>query len=380
MFYHAQEPDHRRQLRDSVADFITRSVKSGDLRADIGSDIGFSSKRWKEMAELGWTSVILPEASGGLGMKIADLAAIHHEVGRAALPEPLTIVPLVAQALALGSNADLAARLIPGLIAGERIGTLAWQGPRGAIGPHDAGPEAKLDGDGWRLSGKARFVACASAATGAVVASRTEVGVALFWLEDMPPPEDATRHTDGSVQATLCVDGLRIGPDSLIAPPDRGSTILSEILDIGRLAASAELLGLTERAFEMTLDHLRQRRQFGKPIGSFQALQHRAVDLYIQIELARSALERAVTALDGETEPLQRAVWTSAAKSRCGQAALLMIRECIQMHGAIGYTEEYDLSLYVNRALYLSAWLGNPRTHRARWAGFAPGRERLNAH
>jgi alkylation response protein AidB-like acyl-CoA dehydrogenase len=361
-----EEPEHRRQFRDSITSFAGNNTDAKDLRADRTGPAGFSLNRYRGLAELGCAGLILPEEFGGLGMETADLAAMHQEFGRAALTEPLAIIPLlVSQTLALGENATLARAYIPDLVAGETLATLAWQG---ASGTSLVGPVATPEGEGWQLSGQAQFVPLASLAAAMIVAARCEDGVALFWLAGMPEMTQAITHADGSHQATAVFNGFSVGGDALIAGPAAGQSILDHVLDLARLAASAELLGVMERALEMTLDHLRQREQFGKPIGTFQALQHRAVNLYIQVELARSALERATRALDGGGDAATRAAQVSAAKSRAGEAAQLIAREAIQMHGAIGYTTEYDLSLYVNRMLFLSAWLGNARAHRARWA------------
>lgn len=370
MFSKPNEPEHRQHLRDSVADFARREAPPEAIRAGLAAEEGFSPARWKTMADLGWTSILIPEDSGGLGMAVADLAALHHETGRAGLTEPLVTVPLLAmQALVLGENRALESDLLPDLQAGKRIATLAWQGRAGALGSEDVGPEAAAaPAGGWALSGKAQFVPLAGLARGMVVAARTGSGILLGWVEGAPKVSDPVTLVDGTRQATVDLDGQHIAAEAVIAGPETGAALLDRILDIARLAVSAELLGVMERAFEMTLDHMKQRVQFGKPIGAFQALQHRAVGLYTQIEMARSALLRAVAVLDDpESGPAVRAAQVSAAKSRCGDAAQAVVKECIQMHGAIGYTSEYDLSLHVNRALGLAARLGNPRAHRARW-------------
>lgn len=369
MFSRPNEPEHRQQLRDSVADFASREAGPDALRAALASAEGFSRGRWKTMAELGWTSVLVPEDSGGLGMAAADLAALHEEAGRAALTEPLVTVPLLAmQALIRGGNRVLEAALLPGLAAGERIATLAWQGRAGALGSEAVGPAAAPAAGGWILSGRALFVPLADQASAMVVAARTGTGVLLAWAEGAPKVTATAAHTDGARLATVDLDGLHIPAEAVIAGPETGAAVLDQVLDTARVAISAELLGVMEAAFQMTLDYLKQRTQFGKPIAAFQALQHRAVNLYTQIEMARSALLRAVTALDDPATPAaHRAAQVSAAKSRCGEAAQAVVKECIQLHGAIGYTEECGLSLYVNRALGLAARLGNPRAHRARW-------------
>lgn len=369
MFDNGLEPDHRRQLRDSVADYVSRSANTKTLRADIAGSTGFSESRWHEMAGLGWASLLLPEAFDGLEMEVADLCALHAGVGRAVFPEPLAIVPLLAGlTVSKGDNAALAARVVPGMAAGTTIATLGWQSAAGAMGRDDVAIAARRTGARWLLNGQARFVPIANAASAMVVAARCDDGVALFWLDTIPAVSDVSRNADGSVFATVDIKNLEIGAEAIISGPERGGEILDAALDIARLAACAELLGIMEQVLEMTLEHLRQRQQFGKPIGSFQALQHRAVDLYMQIELSRSTIGRAAEAFDTDAASEVRSIQVSAAKSRCGDAARTIVREAIQMHGAIGYTSEYDLSLYANRVLTLSAWLGNSASHRNRWA------------
>ncbi|MBL8589269.1 MAG: acyl-CoA/acyl-ACP dehydrogenase [Methylobacteriaceae bacterium] len=369
MFTSIAEPEHRRQLRDSAADFLRRRCDAKAVRAAIETVDGFSRERWKAMADLGWTALLLPEKAGGLGLGFGDVAALHHEVGKAAAPEPLAVVSLlVAQAVARGCEGALREPVLNRLASGDVIATLAWQAAPGALGSDRVGPHAVRSGSSWRLAGRALFAPFAARADGLVVAARVASGVALFWLDGAPPVLEDRRLADGSTQASLSFDGVHLGTDALIAGPESGADILDGVLDTARLAASAELLGLAERAFAMTMEHLKTRRQFGAPIGSFQALQHRAVDHYIRIELARSALERAARVMDCGAAAAERGAEVSAAKARCGDTARDVARDCIQMHGAIGYTAECDLSLYVNRILVLSTWLGAARAHRDRWA------------
>lgn len=369
LYSRPDEPDHRQQLRESVADFANREATLNATRAALASGDGFSRPHWKTMADLGWTSVLVPEEAGGLAMEHADLAALHHEVGRAVLPEPLVTVPLLAmQALVLGGNERLRNEVLPDLQSGERLATLAWQGWAGALDAEAVGPMAAPAPNGWALSGRAMFVPLADHATGFVVAAKAGNGVLLAWIDRAPAIADTVTHVDGTRLATVDLNGIAVNEDVIIAGPGTGAGILNRVLDVARLAVAAQLQGVMEQAFQMTLDYMKQRVQFGKSIASFQALQHRAVNLYVQIEMARSALLRAAAALDDpQADALARAAQVSAAKSRAGDAAQQVVKECIQMHGAIGYTEECDLSLYVNRALGLSAWLGNPRAHRARW-------------
>ena len=214
----------------------------------------------------------------------------------------------------------------------------------------------------------------AAGADGFVVAARAPAGVGLYHV-----PRDAAGvtlevrpYTDGTFCGTLRLDNVAVAAGDIVARPGRGEAALDAALEEARVCASAEMLGLMRQAHAMTLDYLRTRKQFGKAIGSFQVLQHRAVDLFVEIELARSAIDRAVRTLDSSDDPRERAIAASACKARASDSALHVVREAIQMHGAIGYTDEHDIGLYVRRALVLSAWLGNAGAHRRRYETLAP--------
>ena len=176
-------------------------------------------------------------------------------------------------------------------------------------------------------------------------------------------------RADGSASARLGFDQVSASAATRVASSTCAGAALALALEHAMTAASAELLGVMDSALTLTLEYLRTRVQFGKPIGSYQALQHRAVDLYIQKELSRAALAAAIATLDDPTcTPERRATAASGVKARASQAALAICNEALQMHGAIGFTDEYDLGLYLNRALVLSAWLGNASAHRRRYS------------
>jgi len=380
MFSTIDEPDHRRQLRESVADFATRGATRSQIRASLAREGGFDPARWREMADLGWLGLLVPEEMGGIGLDLADLSAFHQEIGRAALRDPLIeVAALAMQALTEGGNTSLAESLLPDLIEGRIVATLAWQDCPGAMSALDVGPLAEETGEAWVLSGKAAFVPLADRAEAAVVAAKTGAGVVLLWLDTLPTPAESVEQADGNTQGVLVLDGVTVPADRVIAGPNDGARVLDRVLDVARLATCAQLLGAMEQAFSMTVEHLKTRVQFGRPLADFQALQHRAVDLFVQIEIARSALIRAEQALQG-VEAKSATAMVSAAKSRCSDAAMRIIREAIQLHGAIGYTEEHDLSLYVTRVLALSARLGNARAHRARWLEAHDPKDARHAH
>lgn len=370
MFKTVEEPEHRQQLRESVIDFIRREVDGRGIREGAASEGGFSADRWRTIAELGWIALLVPEDFGGLGLELGDAVALHHELGRGALTEPLIPVgALGARALVLGDNVELKKKILPRLVSGDMLATLAWQDGEGAKGAGEVGPTAQRNGNGWTLSGKADFVPLAPVADGFVVAARCDDGILLGWLDDRDALEiEAAEMADGSKLGHVRLKDAALPEDAVVAPPAEGARLLEEALDTGRMTICAELLGAMEQLLEMTLEYLRQRVQFDKPIGSFQVLQHRAVDLYTHIEMSRSALLRAVAAHENGAEGTRKAAETSAAKSRCADAALFVIKQSIQMHGAIAYTEEFDLSLYIRRVLHLAAFLGNSATHRGRYA------------
>ncbi len=367
MFTAIDEPDHRRQLRDSVSGFILRDASASQARPSTAHKDGFVPERWRAMAEMGWLGLLVPEDLGGVGLGASDLSAFHQEIGRAALGDPLIeVTTLAMQALALGSNLELSTALLPDLIEGATLATFVWQSRPDAMTAIDVELQAQVDGDSWVLSGHARFVPLGQCADGAVVAAKSAEGVMLFWVDTLPDPGDIAPQSDRGTLSALHFDSVRVPADKVIADTRDGARLLDVVLDTARLAASAQLLGAMEHAFMITLEYLKTREQFGRPLAAFQALQHRIVDLFVQIEIARSALMRAELAFE-HTASAARASMVSAAKSRCSDAAMRVTREAIQLHGAIGYTDEHDLSRYVKRTLVLASRYGTARAHRTRW-------------
>jgi len=360
--------DTLRMLRDSAADFA--QLDAARVRRLRGADPGFERRVWREMADMGWLGALIPEEHGGLGLGLGAAAIITEQLGRALYPEPYA-ASAVAATLALlhGDHAGLKQRLLPRLAGGEIIAALAWQNERGGLDIGQCAVSARAQGGATLLDGTSRFVATPDA-DGFIVAARSAQGPELHWVERAAAglkcePE---LRADGSASARLGFDAVQIAADARIASTGTARAALQLALDGALLAASAELLGVMDNVLEMTLDYLRTRVQFGKPIGSFQALQHRAVDMYIQKELTRATLAAAIAAVeDPACTSGRRAASASSAKARASQAALAICKEALQMHGAIGYTDEYDLGLYFNRALVLSAWLGNAGAHRSRY-------------
>ena len=367
--------DIQRMLRDAAADYVGRTDTSANVRAWRRKPPGYDSGRWREMAELGWVGIRAPEEFGGAGLGLAAAAALLAETGRGIGPEPLAATAILAvRAICGGDNEAAKAELLPSICDGSRMVAVAWQERAGQMAADECVATAEETADGFAVSGEKDFVHAAAGADGFVVAARGRNGVGLFHV-----PADAKGltvdirwFTDGAPCGRLRLSNVAVPPAQVVASPQRGGIALEAALEEARVAVCAEMLGAMRASLEMTLDYLRQREQFGKAIGSFQALQHRAVDLYVQIELARSAIDRAVRALSSSDEAREKALVASACKARVSDAALLVAKESIQMHGAIGYTDEHDIGLFVRRALKLSAWLGNAAQHRKRFAALSP--------
>jgi alkylation response protein AidB-like acyl-CoA dehydrogenase len=248
---------------------------------------------------------------------------------------------------------------------------VAWQEGLGGIDPEAIQTRAIADGGAWRLRGHKRFVAGAAGATGFIVSARATDGAGLFWVPAQAVGLVLTHEwrADETPIGRLSLDDVRVPASAVIvAPRIAGLDALRGAIDETAVLASAEMLGVMEAALQMTLAYLRTRVQFGQPIGSFQALQHKAADLYVQQELVRAVLQDALRGVASDADPLAAAAVASRCKARASDAGLRTLREVIQLHGAIGYTDEHDAGLYLKRALTLSAWLGNASAHRARFA------------
>jgi alkylation response protein AidB-like acyl-CoA dehydrogenase len=226
---------------------------------------------------------------------------------------------------------------------------------------------------GFRLNGTKRYVCGAAGADEYLVAARSDDGLVLACVErdSSGTKLDLEPLADGRHFGTLTLQDAVVPREKVAATGESASAAIARALDHATAIASAELYGVMARALEMSVDYMKTRVQFGRPIGSFQALQHRAVDLYIQRELASAVLEESLAELDRQPQPAQRAAIVSRLKARCSDAGVRITREAIQIHGAIGYTDEYDVGLYLKRALVLSAWLGSATQHRRRFAALA---------
>ncbi|MGH0031672.1 MAG: acyl-CoA dehydrogenase family protein [Myxococcota bacterium] len=364
-------------LAKTAADFVAERSPVSRVRElrDSGDEDRFSRKLWKEMAELGWVGIPFPEAHGGADMGLAELAVVLEALGRTLAPEPfLSSVLLGGQAvLRGGSDAQKEAWLTP-LVEGDKLLALANQEKGSRFDLARVSARAERSGDGWRLSGEKTAVLDGAAADAFVVAARSAGepgdadGISLFLV-----PRDAAGLTitplsrvDSRNAADLTLDGVEVGADALVGAEGQGLALLEDVVDRATVGLCAEMLGSMTEAMEKTVDYLKQRQQFGVPIGSFQALKHRAANLFIEVELCRSVVMAAARAVDeGDAEA---AKLVSLAKARCSDTAVLVANEAVQMHGGVGMTDEFDIGFYMKRARVAELTFGDSAYHRDRWA------------
>ena len=336
-----------RLLRDSAAAIVT-ATDLKRIRALRQQDPGFDPAVWRDMCDLGWVALRVAEPQGGTGLGMQEYVALAEELGRGLVPEPLIPCAMAAQVLTGPALAEL--------LSGRRVIIPAWQERANTL---------DLAGDttvaGGRANGRKVFVPMAAGADAFLVSGRD--GMALVERHAAGVHLAIERTQDGGNYGTLSLDN---------APCTPVAGDMSAALEEAALATAGYLLGVMERAFAMTLDYLRTRQQFGRPIGSFQALQHRAADLKIQVSLARASVESAAVTLDSSSVPALRLSAVSRAKARAADAAMIVTRQSIQLHGGIGYTDEYDVGLFLRKAMVLANLYGSAHLHRGRFAATAP--------
>ncbi|WP_095011466.1 acyl-CoA dehydrogenase family protein [Tsuneonella mangrovi] len=368
--------DDQTMLADTAAQFMgEEGAIAKQLRhwRDKGCKDGFGHALWKQMAEMGFTGILVPEADGGMGMGNVEAGIVLEEIGRNLTPSPfLTSSVMAATALGLGSD-DLKGRYLPGLLAGDSVFAVAIdEGPK--HNPDRIACKAEKSGNGFKLTGKKDFVVQGASADMIVVAARTAgsdddaEGVTLFAV-----PKDAAgvghnsvRLVDSSMASHVTFDAVELDGDAVIGEVDGGRDVLNRVLDAGRVGAAAEGVGVARGSMDMTIDYLKQRKQFGRLIGEFQALQHRAAHLYSEVEIARAVVIKAQQLLDAGAE--NASLMASVAKAKVGKAAGLAVKEGVQMHGGIGMTDEYDIGLYMKRDRALAEFMGDVYYHAGRVA------------
>ena len=363
-------------LRDSAARFFDERSPISALRKlrDNQHEAGFDRELWNAMSALGWAGVLIDEENGGVDFGYAALGVILEESGRTLAASPLissvlTGAPLVAS----GGDSTQREMTLPGVASGNLLIALAHE-ESSRHAPYSIATRAVENDDGYRLQGRKTFVLDGHVADRLIVVARTDgqgddpKGISLFLVDAQQPGITTNRTTmvDGRNAATIDFDGAEVPANTIVGHAGRGAEILDPILDGARAGIAAEMLGAGQAAFDLTIEYLKIREQFGAPIGSFQALKHRAAEMYCEIELARSAIYAALEAIDDKAADTAELVCVAKAKA-CDMIELVS-DEAVQMHGGIGMTDAADVGLFLKRARVTQQIFGDVIFHRQRFA------------
>jgi acyl-CoA dehydrogenase len=350
--------DEQRMVKDSADGFFAEHGPVSQLRKlrDTKDPDGFDRGLWHKMAEMGFAGVAIPEAFGGAGLGMVAAGLIQEAIGRNLSLSPfLSSAILSATAIARGGSQEQKAALLPAIASADLIVALATD-ESARHQPAQVATRAEAAGNGFRLTGAKPFVLDGHVADRLIVAARTSgadtdvAGITLFLVDPTAAGVSVKRRwmVDSRNAAEVHLDGVQVDGADMLGGLGEGFAILEAALDAGRACLAAEMLGVSAQSFDVTVDYLKQREQFGQKIGSFQALQHRAAHLFCEVELARSVTLKALTALDAGDE--RAPFFVALAKAKAGEVAKLATNEAVQMHGGIGMTDEYDIGFYMKRA------------------------------
>ena len=368
--------DEQIMLRDNARGFLSKKAPIAHLRhlRDTHDADGFSRPLWKDFVEMGWAGILVPQEYGGLGLGHVEAGVVMEELGRTLTPSPfLSTAILAANALARAGNEKQKNEYLSRIVAGDLIGTLAVD-ESAKHRPDKTAMAATRSGNGFILNGAKTFVLDGHVANLFIVAARTAgtpgetKGVTLFLVDSTAKGIRAERTpmVDTHNAARVTFDNVNVGADHVLGKVDAGWDALEGTLNVGRAVVAAELMGAADEAFTRTVGYLRERKQFGRLIGEFQALQHRAAYLYCELEVSRSAVLKALQMLDDSFETAGAIV--SIAKAKAGQSATLAVQEAVQMHGGIGMTDEFDIGLFMKRVRVGQELFGDANFHADRLA------------
>ncbi len=357
--------DEQKMLSKTAHEFIRARAPAARIRTfrDSEDELGFSRDLWHEMAELGWLGLQIPEEYDGLGLGFFDLCVVLEQSGRELMPEPfISTLLLGTQALLLGGTPEQKSTLLPGVAAGETLLALGYE---------EAGLPlvATRAGDAFELSGEKLQVLDAHVADRLIVSAATsDCRTTLFLVDPLEGGVSITRQhrIDGLGAAVVALRGVRVGAEAVVGDVDAGAALLEAVIERASAGMAAQMLGGAEQAFADTIEYIKDREQFGVPIGSFQALQHRAVSVFTEIALTRSVVLAAARAIDDAPDDVPRL--TALANAMASETFLHAAKEAIQMHGGIGVTDEHDIGFYMKRAHAAYMTFGKPSQHRQRWA------------
>jgi alkylation response protein AidB-like acyl-CoA dehydrogenase len=363
--------EEQSMLRDSARGLISDKAPVSHLRQlrDTRDATGFSRDLWKTFAEMGFSGLLVPEDFGGSGLGCVEAGVVMEEIGRTLMPSPfLATAVLAASALSRGGSAAQKSKHLPKIADGSLLAALAIdEGAKHR--PLQTAMQAVRSGNGFRLQGDKAFVVDGHTAGLLIVAARTagapgeRAGLTLFLVDPKTRgiETERTAMVDSHNGARIKFDNVEVNADCVLGEVDQGGALLEGVLNIGRGAVASEMVGVSEEVFGRTVGYLRERKQFGKLIGEFQALQHRAAQLYIEIEITRAAVLKALQTLDGNFENAGAAV--AVAKARAGSTATLAVQEGVQMHGGMGMTDQFDIGFFMKRARVCQELFGDTNFH-----------------
>jgi alkylation response protein AidB-like acyl-CoA dehydrogenase len=363
--------EEQSMLRDSARGLISDKAPVSHLRQlrDSKDATGFSRELWRSFAEMGFSGLLVPDEFGGSGLGCVEAGVVMEEIGRTLMPSPfLSTAVLAASALARGGSAAQKSEHLPRIAAGSLLAALAIdEGAKHR--PLQTKMQAVRSGNGFKLSGAKAFVVDGHTADLLIVAARTagaageRDGLTLFLVDPRSKgiETERTAMVDSHNAARIVFDNVEVNADGVLGEVDQGGALLEGILNIGRGAVASEMVGVSEEVFGRTVSYLKERKQFGKLIGEFQALQHRAAHLYVEIEITRAAVLKALQTLDADFENAGAAV--AVAKAKAGSTATLAVQEGVQMHGGMGMTDQFDIGFFMKRARVCQELFGDSNFH-----------------
>ncbi len=368
--------EEQQYLKDTAKDFVQKNAPINHFRElrDSEDETGYSKELWKQMAELGWAGILISEEYGGSDFGMMGMGGILEETGRCLVPSPLFSTALLgASLIELGGKADQKKDLLTQIAKGELTTAFALEeGSRHT--PYRISTTAEKKGGNFVLNGKKTFVLDGHSADLIVLAARTsggiedQSGISLFLIDPNSTGLQVkrTHMVDSRNASEIHLKDVEVSKTKLLGELDVGFPIIEEVLERGQIGISAEMLGNTLEAFDITLEYLKERKQFGAVIGSFQALQHRAAVMFAEIELTKSSVMGALNAVDENSNDRSR--FASLAKFKAGETLHLVSSEAVQMHGGVGVTDEFDIGFFLKRSRVAEQIFGSSDYHLDRYA------------
>jgi acyl-CoA dehydrogenase len=368
--------EEQQSLKDIAREFLQNNAPVTHFREirDTENELGYDESLWKEMVNLGWSGILIPEEYGGFDFGMVGMGSILEEAGKTLTPSPLFSTGVLgASLLTLGGTDAQKQTYLPQIVDGTLTTSLALEeGNRHA--PYSIETQAKKNGDSFVISGSKNFVIDGHSSNLLIVAARTEgskndvSGITVFLVDSETDGIEITKTNmvDSRNAANIKFSDVAISSNNILGEENNGASLLESVLDRAQIAISAEMLGNASQAFDLTLAYLKERKQFGAVIGTFQALQHRAAEMYSELELTKSSVIAACNAVDSNSNDLRR--MASLAKFKSGETNYLVTNEAVQMHGGVGVTDEYDVGLFMKRARVTEQIFGNSEYHIDRYA------------